>query len=48
MAAGLIMAGWIIGEVALIDAPRLSMIEGLYFTLGVLIFGLATYLWLSD
>lgn len=44
MAAGLIMAGWIVVEVVTINAPKPSWIEGVYFGLGLAVFGLATYL----
>ena len=47
MAAGLIMAGWIVVEVVTINTPKPSWIEGLYFGLGLTVFGLATYLWIS-
>lgn len=47
MAAGLIMAGWIVVEVVTINAPKPSWIEGVYFALGLALFGLATYLWIG-
>jgi hypothetical protein len=45
--AGLIMAGYIVGEVVMLK-QGVSWIEGLYFGLGLLICGLATYLWMIE
>jgi hypothetical protein len=47
MAAGLIMAGFIVVEVVMLK-QGISWIEGLYFGFGLVIFGLATYLWIED
>lgn len=46
VAAGLIMAGWITVQVAMLGL--VSWLQVLYFVLGVLIFGLATYLWIAE
>ena len=46
MVAGLVMAGWVVLEVVTINAPKPSWIEGVYFSLGLAVFGLATYLWI--
>ena len=43
--AGLIMAGYIVVEVVMLR-HGVSWIESLYFGLGLLICGLATYLWM--
>jgi hypothetical protein len=48
MAAGLVMAGWIVVEVVTINAPKPTWIEGLYFGLGLVVFGLAAYLWMAE
>ncbi len=50
MAAGLIMVGYIVVEVMILNQvpPGPTWIEGLYFGLGLLIFGLAAYLWLAE
>jgi hypothetical protein len=45
--AGLIMAGFIVVEVVILK-QGVSWIEGLYFGLGLLISGLATYLWMAE
>jgi hypothetical protein len=45
--AGLIMAGFIVGEVVMLK-QGISLIEGLYFGLGLLISGLASYLWVAE
>jgi hypothetical protein len=45
--AGLFMAAFIVGEIVLLR-QGISWIEGLYFGLGLLVSGLATYLWLSE
>jgi hypothetical protein len=47
MVAGLIMAGWILVEIVTINAPRPSWIEGAYLAVGLVVFGLATYLWIG-
>ena len=47
MAAGLVMTGWIVVEVVMINAPKPSWIEGVYFAFGLALFGLATYLWIG-
>jgi hypothetical protein len=47
VAAGLIMAGWLVVEVVMLK-QGVSWIEGLYFGLGLLISGLATYLWMAE
>ena len=47
MAAGLIMAGYIVVEVVTLK-QGISWIEGLYFGLGLVISGLATYLWMEE
>jgi hypothetical protein len=46
VAAGLIMAGWITVQVAMLGL--VSWLQVLYFVLGVLIFGLAAYLWIAE
>ena len=50
MAAGLIMAGYIVVEVVTLKQvpPGPTLIEGVYFVLGLVIFGLATYLWMAE
>jgi len=50
MAAGLIMAGYIVGEVLMLKQvpPGPTLIEGLYFGLGLVIFGLAAYLCMAE
>ena len=45
--AGLIMAGYIVVEVVTLK-QGISWIEGLYFGFGLLITGLATYLWIAE
>jgi hypothetical protein len=45
--AGLIMAGFIVGEVVMLR-QGISWIEGLYFGLGLAISGLAAYLWTAE
>jgi lipid-A-disaccharide synthase-like uncharacterized protein len=47
VAAGLIMAGYIVVEVVMLK-QGVSWIEGMYFGLGLLISGLATYLWTAE
>ena len=47
VAAGLIMAGYIVVEVVMLRQV-VSWIEGLYFGLGLLISGLAAYLWKAE
>ncbi len=47
VAAGLIMTGYIVVEVVMLK-QGVSWIEGLYFGLGLLISGLATYLWMVE
>jgi len=47
LVAGLIMAGYIVVEVVMLK-QRVSWIEGLYFGLGLLISGLASYLWMAE
>jgi hypothetical protein len=47
VAAGLIMVGWIVVEVVMLK-QGVSWIESLYFGLGLLISGLATYLWMTE
>ena len=47
VAAGLIMAGYIVVEVVMLR-QGVSWIEGLYFGLGLLISGLAAYLWKAE
>lgn len=47
MAAGLIMAGFIVVEIVMLK-QGVSWIEGLYFGLGLVIFGLATFLWMAE
>ena len=44
---GLIMAGFIVVEVVMLK-QGISWIEGLYLGLGLLISGLATYLWMIE
>ena len=46
VSAGLIMAGYIVVEVVMLK-QGVSWIEGLYFGLGLLISGLAAYLWMA-
>ena len=46
MAAGLILAGWIIGEVLLLGPFAITW-QLPYFVLGLVIFGLAMYLWMK-
>jgi hypothetical protein len=50
MMAGLIMAGFIGVEVLILKQvpPGPSLIESMYFGLGLVIFGLAAYLWLAE
>jgi len=45
--AGLIMVGFIVGEVVMLK-QGISWIEGLYSGLGLLISGLAAYLWMAE
>lgn len=45
-AAGLIMAGYEVVEVAIID--QLNWLQIVYFALGLAIFGLAAYLWIAE
>jgi len=44
--AGLVMAGFIVGEVVLLR-QGITWIEGLYFGLGLAVSGLATSLWMA-
>jgi hypothetical protein len=46
--AGLIIAGYIVMEVLSLPVSARSWLEGMYFVLGLLIFGLATYLWMAE
>lgn len=46
LATGLIMAGYEVVEVVTIK--RVGWLHGLYFFLGLTVFGLAAYLWLSE
>ena len=50
MAAGLIMASYIAVEVVTLKQvpPGPTWFEGLYFGLGLVVFGLAAYLWLAE
>jgi intracellular septation protein A len=45
-AAGLMMVGFEVVQIALIQ--KLSWLQGLYLVLGVAIFALATYLWMTE
>lgn len=47
MVAGLILVGYIVVEVLILEQvpPGLTVIEGVYFGLGLLLFGLGAYLW---
>jgi hypothetical protein len=47
LVAGLVLAGYIAVEVVMLR-QGVSWIEGLYFGLGLLISGLASYLWMSE
>ena len=47
LVAGLIVAGYIVVEFVMLK-QGVSWIEGLYFGLGLVIFGLASYLWMSE
>jgi hypothetical protein len=47
LVAGLIMAGYIVVEVVMLK-QRVSWIESLYFGLGLLISGLAMFLWMVE
>ena len=47
LVAGLIMAGYIVVEVVMLRQGA-SWTEGLYFGLGLLISGLAAYLWRAE
>jgi hypothetical protein len=42
--AGLVMVSWILAEIALINAPKPSSIEVLFLVIGLVQFGLGTYL----
>lgn len=46
-AAGLILAGWIVGEVILLG-PFAVLWQIPFFVQGIAIFGLAAYLWLTE
>lgn len=46
-AAGLILSGWITGEVILLGPFALTW-QMPYFVWGLVIFGLATYLWMTE
>jgi hypothetical protein len=50
LAAGLIMAGYIVGEVLILKQtpPGPTWIEIIYFGLGLTIFALGVYLWLAE
>lgn len=50
LAAGLIMAGYIVGEVLILKQtpPGPTWIEILYFGLGLTIFALGAYLWMAE
>ncbi|MBP8292907.1 MAG: hypothetical protein KAX65_09045 [Caldilineaceae bacterium] len=50
LAAGLIMAGYIVGEVLILKQtpPGPTWIELLYFGLGLTIFALGAYLWMAE
>jgi hypothetical protein len=51
LVAGLILAGYVVVEVAMIGLGTLGVgiwLQGLYLVLGLLIFGLATYLWVTE
>jgi hypothetical protein len=51
LAAGLILAGYVAVEVAMIGFGTLGVgiwLQGLYLLLGLLIFGLAAYLWVTE
>jgi 4-hydroxybenzoate polyprenyltransferase len=50
MAAGLIMVGYIDVEVVTLKQvpPGPNWVEGLYFGLGLVVFGLATSLWIAE
>ena len=47
LVAGLVLAGYTVVEVVMLR-QGISWIEGLYFVLGLLISGLASYLWMSE
>jgi hypothetical protein len=47
LVAGLVLAGYIVVEFVMLR-QGISWIEGLYFGLGLLISGLASYLWMSE
>lgn len=46
-AAGLVMAGFTVVEVVMLR-QGISWIEGLYFALGLLVSGLAAFLWMAE
>ena len=46
VAAGLVMAGYIVVEGVMIKQP--SLLEGVYFGLGLVMFGLAAFLWMAE
>ena len=46
LAAGCVMMGWIVGEVILLG--YISVLQPLMFAFGLLVFGLAAYLWLPQ
>ena len=50
LAAGLIMAGYIVGEVLILKQtpPGPTWIELIYFGLGLTIFALGAYLWVAE
>lgn len=50
MAAGLIMVGYIAVEVVTLKQvpPGPTWVEGVYFGLGLVAFGMATYLWMAE
>jgi hypothetical protein len=43
--AGVFMAGWIIGEVVLLNQPSWTWIEAVYFVAGLAMVALAIALW---
>ena len=44
LVAGIILAGWIAGEVLVLNQPNPTAVEGVYFTLGVLMAALSIWL----
>lgn len=43
--AGVIMAGWIVGEVRLLNQPSMTRTEGVYLGIGLMTVGLSVALW---